>query len=381
MDSQNQEGRFVECQSCGMFRLFKQFAYEQLLRQYPTINNSPPKVTCFNCNEKSALIDQINDLNTVIETLHERISSLTQIRSHESEIDDLSAQFATVQLGDLTIPPETGAEVTICQSMVSSSDCMNNTSIWSSSITDQSQCSSTFISDSGKQIQHPTSVERILRCVRNKSSSIAQTHGTCGQEIPHISHVITENTSSKKEESIAKFRENETVTTLLCGGRELTGVSIDSKVIKSEQGFKIANPAASLSKSIETAKFFINKNHRNVKSMILQISANHIENGKSEIIKDTLMNLSTEMAQKGIKVIISSPIPYSALNGESFSRLCALNNWLLKQSSTCSLFNVIDNSDFFQNYNLFSEKRGNLNTAGVFTLQERMNRALASIQD
>ena len=136
MDLQNQEGKLVQCQSCGMFRLFKQFAYEQLLRQYPTINNSLPKVTCFNCNEKVALIDQINDLNTVIETLHERISSLTQIRSHETEIDDLSAQFATVQLGDITIPPETGAEVTLCQSTASGSDTINNTSIWSNAVTD-----------------------------------------------------------------------------------------------------------------------------------------------------------------------------------------------------------------------------------------------------
>ena len=104
-------------------------------------------------------------------------------------------------------------------------------------------------------------------------------------------------------------------------------------------------------------------------------------NEKSEIIKDTLTNLSSEMAQKGIKVVVSGPIPYSVLNGESFSRLCALNDWLLKQSSTCNSFYVIDNSDFFQNYNLFSLKGGSLNTAGVFTLQERMTRALASIRD
>ena len=379
MESQNQ-GRFVQCQSCGMFRLFKQFAYNQLLQQYPTINNSPPKVTCFNCNEKIALLDQINDLNTVIETLHERIDSLTQIRSHESEIDDLSAQLATVQLGDITIPPDTGAEVTLCSSAVSISNGMNDTSIWSNLDTDQSQCNSTHHSGPSHQNDHPTTVDRILQSVRNKSASVAQTHGVHGQEIPLISNVIKENTSYKQEEAIAKFRQNDTVTTLLCGGRELTGVTIDSRILKSKEGFKITNPNASLNEMVKTAKFFIDKNHKNVKSMIFQISTNHIENGKSEIIKDTLTKFSSEMTEKGIKVVVSGPIPYNVLNGECFSRLCALTDWLLKHSSTCSTFNIIDNSDFFQNNSLFTERRGKLNTAGVFTLQERITRALVNIR-
>ena len=114
--------------------------------------------------------------------------------------------------------------------------------------------------------------------------------------------------------------------------------------------------------------------------MIFQVSANHIINGNSEVIKDTLNNLSTEMAQKDIKVVISGPIPYSLSNGESFSRLCAINAWLLKHSSASPSFKIIDNSDFFQNDNLLTETRGKLNTAGIFTLQERMTKALVNLR-
>lgn len=61
-----------------------------------------------------------------------------------------------------------------------------------------------------------------------------------------------------------------------------------------------------------------------------------------------------------------------------FSRLCAMNDWLVKLSSNNCSFKVIDNTDFFQNSYLFNKTKNNLSTAGVYTLQERITKYLAN---
>ena len=155
-----------------MFRLFTYSAYEQLVHQYTNIVNNITlnKVECFNCNEKLTLLDQIADLNTVIETLHERIRSLTQIRLDETEIDDLSAQFASVKIGDLTIAPETGAEVTLHPSTLSNCSYTNDTSVWSNTEANQSQSESPQQHTTDSDVQNPTVVTNILNSIKENSA-------------------------------------------------------------------------------------------------------------------------------------------------------------------------------------------------------------------
>ena len=373
-----------------MFRLLQEIEFEQLIHQNPQINITRPEITCFTCIEKGSLLDQINDLNTVIANLQDRIHSLTQIRAYENDIDDLSAQFAGVTLGlsNTTIPPETGAEVTVppcppqlsstitmSSTVLSADSTLNNTSVWSN--TEVSQTDHIGVHQkANKQYQQPEVLGKILNCIKERTSVITPVADMSGETKESTSTISDCPKHAKLKEVMNKFSQNNTVKTFLCGGRELKGISINPTVLKSEEGFKIANSKCTLAETIDTANFFMNTVHQDIQNVILQVGTNHIKRGHSEIIKDALINFASQMAQQNIDVIISGPIPYSKLSGESFSRLCGINDWLIKYSSDKHTFQVIDNIDFLKNEYLFSPTGGELSETGSFTLRERMAKML-----
>ena len=90
------------------------------------------------------------------------------------------------------------------------------------------------------------------------------------------------NNSNDMKKAEEKFGKNNKVHTILCGGKELERISLDPKVVEIEEELKIANGKATMSHTIDTVKFFMEKRHKRVKNVILQISTNHIEKGQSE---------------------------------------------------------------------------------------------------
>ena len=88
---------------------------------------------------------------------------------------------------------------------------------------------------------------------------------------------FTDITDAEYHDINHKFGENNTVQTILCGGKVLERISLDSKVVAAEEVLKIANGNATLKHSIDTIKFFIAKRHKRVKNVLLQISTNHID--------------------------------------------------------------------------------------------------------
>ena len=369
MTSQNH--RFVPCNSCGMYRLMQIAEYEQYLYSRNVLPEGHfPALTCHTCHEKLSLLDQVNDLNTVIATLQERIESLTQIRTYENDIDELSAQFARTSLGDVTIPPESGAEVTLGHSQLTNNQ-LENTSLWSSG-GNNSSTSNAHMCDTNAT--NPHVLENIVTSVKPKTNLIAHLNHT------NVGSVYSHKVDSKSKE-LNKFCANETVTTILVGGKELKAISISPKVLNTEEYFKIANPNANLHETTANAKFFIDKIHKKARSLVLQVGTSHIEMGHSETMKESLITFSTEMKKLNIDVIISGPIPYNKLTGIGFSRLCAINDWLGDHSLTNDEFRFIDNSDFFQNEYFFSESGRELSNTGSFALRERITKMLTETRE
>ena len=67
----------------------------------------------------------------------------------------------------------------------------------------------------------------------------------------------------------------------------------------------------------------------NISAVVIQLSYRDCTQGKTELIKDVISNLSTKLFSQNISLIISSPIPYPALTNRAFSRAYSINNWLI----------------------------------------------------
>ena len=137
---------------------------------------------------------------------------------------------------------------------------------------------------------------------------------TCVQEILNSINTQIENTNppirpTKVEGCIekakAKFGENNKVNTILCGGRELKRLSLDPNVVQPEEELKVSNCQVTLKHAMDTVKFFMDKKHKKVKNVILQIGSNHIEKGHTEILTNDVMDFASDLVQQGVNLIIS----------------------------------------------------------------------------
>ena len=71
------------------------------------------------------------------------------------------------------------------------------------------------------------------------------------------------------------------------------------------------------------------KMHGNISKAVIQLSYRDCTQGKTELIKNAITDLSTKLFNQNITLIISSPIPYPALTNRAFSRAYSINNWLI----------------------------------------------------
>ena len=96
------EYKLDPCQICGMYRLCT-LQELLLLEQCSDSKNLSLGFTCPTCVENCTLQQHILQQNNIINSLHERISSLVNIHNLEKDVDEMTAQFASLTTVDASI--------------------------------------------------------------------------------------------------------------------------------------------------------------------------------------------------------------------------------------------------------------------------------------
>ena len=176
---------------------------------------------------------------------------------------------------------------------------------------------------------------------------------------------VTDDTSMVV--GISKFQPNNSVETVFVGDSIIGKLHIAEEEVHPERVFKIARPGADIKELAEDVEFFIDRLYNKATKLVFQLGYQDFRAGKSEIIKKDILQLLNGMAQRGIEVTLSGPIPYPAMTSVSFSRMSAIHRWL-----KCTLPKdviYINNFDIFQeDPGLFTENGFTLNDSGNITL-------------
>ena len=306
MDSndRNSSQRFVKCCYCSMYSLM---SYED----YWNINDNVI-IKCNECVQKESLLAQITNLTKEVAYLNDRLSASRTLQTLEREIDtsieDLSRLFAAATLSE-TIDSTTPSEINISVA--------NNETI-------------------PAEITENTSID---------------------------TSIWVDSEDEESSESLAKSNSNH--ITMFLGDTTIKNIKLNknnSDLQEGRQVFKIARHNADVDDLSETAEFFIDKigSEHEVTEIILHANTVDINQRQSEITKNKFKSFLHKFQQKGIKVIISGPIPNPQCSKESFSRLLEMNNWLNKLNDDNKHFTFINNFDIFWNKGfMFSKKHLN----------------------
>ena len=141
----------------------------------------------------------------------------------------------------------------------------------------------------------------------------------------------------------------------------------------SNNWFKVARKDAMLQDLIDTVYYFVNRIHKSLNMVVLQITKSHMENGCSEVTKQELTKLVADLDNKGISLILLGPIPYPDLTDEGFSRAFQITKWL-----STTLKSHTNNTVFISNWDLqssknFTDNGSKLNYIGYKIIERKIN--------
>ena len=105
--------------------------------------------------------------------------------------------------------------------------------------------------------------------------------------------------------------------------------------------------------------------------VLYQLGTHDLRNTQTEVLKQHFIEFSDFLKTKSIQLFISGPVPSYGLTSELFSRLVAIDNWLLEWAEAGNILYV-------SNFNLFWKKRhlfhrgGTLNKTGALFLTDNI---------
>ena len=402
---------FLPCSSCNMFQLVNQHEPLTSRRLLPQLSNGKINWVCFNCNEKSSLL-----------------SSLTRIRVLEDDLDDLSQRFenCVINCNEDEMDLQEVVVVSNDQSFTSSKALTNETaqtSVWTCETMSNISKSSIFsnsvlnkdsllnlsskhtIPEENSVGNKPISLDgkKPVSQITDKkdkpgknSIEVQQTIGDVVSDIfetssendgkmsstqinlSKVTEYENQNTSNNKElllsKYTSKFQRGNNVTTLLVGDSVFKNLRLSSDLVKEDEFFKVAMPGATVLELINSALFFVENLHTEVKNIVLQVSLASTKFGKSEKIKEQLHEFVMLMDTLGIIVIICGPVPYRRVSNEAFSRGFTLSKWLTIQCQSYNNCYFVDNFDLLENReNVFSNEKNELSSFGNWLLEEAIN--------
>ena len=355
-----EEGNILlPCKSCEMYCQMDSKQVDFLKKRH-TKNNI--RIPCTSCQQKRSLLNQIEDLNNTIQNLNERISSLIHIRNSEKEMDStlehLAQNFDQLHLNNTTstVPPA------ICEEVVEFADnnSINNnltikdndkytlpnnstsTSVWDESFDSTNSIPSmNFVSETITSNFSELSNASSISNAHSDVISISD-NGDCTDSVNGTidSTITIKNNESGQTRKVSKLHPeklshnlnavvNEKIKVILAGDKSLKNVKIASSHFNQQNCLKIAPENENIQHLYDSVNFFIGKLNGNVNHVIIQLGYRDCTQGKTELIKKAVSDLSNELFSQNITLIISSPIPYPSLTNHAFSRAYSINNWLI----------------------------------------------------
>ena len=374
--------KLMPCQTCGMYQYFK-------LSDIDSCSHSPGEgygfssfaFSCTNCYDKFALAQQVVDLQQTITTLNERISSLVNLRNAENSFDKtimdaLTNKFQSFNINDSV--PDPAQQVIIQESFKSTLAPSEYTSIWiGDSDTSDGMLSHTELSEN---ISHNSTLKTLSTIYGPGEDQHSDGHfeGTSTISLGDLFTAPNDMTASKLDapRKVLSTRQDKLgsnleslVETVIISDSFMSGLSFENC-----NNIHSANYPSAMIKNVTNAVEHFLHVYDKLKTVVVHTGANDIRYGKkTEEIKQSFQILLERTASVGKKLIISGPVLTDNCSCDYFSRITALNNWLV---SWCAE-NCID---FVNNFETEWKLRGllnysgsNLNLNGKIKLQASIN--------
>ena len=391
-EDDNPQQHFVQCESCSLFLITDHEYYLCLKTQCPGPSPGTIRFTCNSCQEKESLLLQIHDLNetvfglnNTIDKLQQRVQSLTNIKDLEDDFNNsvnlLSNQFSAMTVNNGVSFPALGGieEVTSDKTFISST----GTSVWTDSHLNDNN-SDTDISDGTPQLSPQLSSPPVSNNNSNNYTEISDRtlHSSSRNQPPILPIIQTKTKMERIEDSNKKFEVNDVIKTLIIGDGTVENIDITSDCYSSNSCFKISRRYSHNIKELaDTTEFFLDKLHKGVNQLVLQISSFNFFNTNSEEIKDDIKSLIKNMGQRKISLVISGPIPHNNTNMESFSRMIAINSWLdlIDFPKGVTFINNFDM--FWKRHNLFASETNRLSASGYKCLTDKIKASLITLKN
>ena len=141
----------------------------------------------------------------------------------------------------------------------------------------------------------------------------------------------------------------------------------------SNNWFKVAPKNAMLQDLIDTVLYFATRVHKNLKTVILQVTKSQIDKAGTEVTKRALIGLLNHLVSKGISLIILSPVPYLKYTDISFSRALAIAKWLWTIPDRYTNASIIDITTDLSPNKLFTDNGSKLSYTAIKLLELKIN--------
>ena len=375
--------KLIACCSCGMYQYFS-CSY---ISSHYSLNMEDKNFftyTCINCHEKLALQRQIDDLRDLNNKLQDRVSSLIHLRDVENSFDKTldSMSFVTNQFANFSITsniPYPEYHVTVPQDATNSTDNTNVTSVWDcesdagilQSIGENDQVIQNNIptdNDTGTVTQD-ADISQMSRVNSVTGSNNHSTETRCAQED------VIDNGKNKKVSFIKHADAHDKIETIVIGDRNLVNVQLPELTqnnIRSTTTVKIVHPNAKVKNTIGTIDSLKRKTYRNIKTVVAHVGVNDLKDKCNTRLYDEYNNLLQLCTEYNMKLIISGPIITPSMSTEIFSRLYALNNWLISWTSENDIAFIDSFDTFWLKKHLFNVTGYDLNMLGAMTLSNHL---------
>ena len=381
------EGTLVNCSSCGMYKLFTFEEYSEFEKQ--CINF----YSCKACNEKVSSQYYIDDLQRTIVKLKERISYLDSIKdlekeidnysNHISNIDELTKQFANFSLASQSQVSQIGNNVTI----VDVDNQSSMTSIWDSE-PDLSEHTvrppqlSFSLAPKIFEISHNSTIHsQVYAGVVGAESSSSATVNPDRNDTADNKVLYPQSSSKRDPKGITSpditmpNSKAIKIDTVFIGDSFATGLSLNKT-----PNLHCANyPSAKLDNVVKATEYFSEK-HCDLKTVIIHAGINDVRYGKkTEEVKTGFKQLYEKTIFLKKQLVISGPVPTSNCTSNHFSRISALNEWLIKWSNENEIPFVNNFQYEWDDQKLLNRFKTNLNHKGRVQLASNIEEELSKL--
>ena len=279
------------------------------------------EITCLKCTENLTLSEEVRKLQNTVQEQCQRIQKLREIKELEGEldvtIDNITNGVASLEITDSNVSsdqeiragiPKTSTVTPVYTIPTMSENIEGRTPLVQEE--DTLPIAHTPLTVEGAPLNHIKPVQQLLGCDNVKTMLL----GDCSFQYADVN-------------GVQSCQENEF--------------------------FRVARAESKLDELVETADFLLDNLYENVTRVVFHVGMNDLKAGNTELLKEKIDNIIIKMAKRNIVPVISGPIPFFGMPGELFSRLCCINDWLIKMSIEKHVLFINNFASFWGRRHLF----------------------------